>query len=216
MNKNEMKEIALWIVGSYKGGVGSSSKYLLSRIMGGEAIKPEYPNYGCEAQRCFELYKNCSFVRNNIKSLYDEKYFGIFPIWKMLFEVHYPLYEQGIENWRFCEQTSQLEAINLLNENNIKYAIENKTAIYEVDGVEYKISENTKSSEKIADKILKKENTKKLEDYCEKYQNAKSLSKEDLEAIFEIGKHRMHDYLFQNKDFGNYINVEYKKTISKI
>jgi len=171
-----------------------------------------------DCERCFQahhqlfkLYKNTPCVRDNIHLLYDEKYFGIFPIWKMLFEVHYPLYEQGIHGWKFWEQTSQLEAIKLLNENNITYVIEDKTVIYEVDGVEYKILENTKSSEKIADKILKEENTKKLEDYCEKYQNAKTLTKEDLEAIFEIGKHKMHDYIFTEGDFKDFIDRDYNE-----
>jgi hypothetical protein len=152
MNKNEMKEIALWIGESYKGGTGSSSRYLLSKIMGAEKIKPDYPSDNSDAQRCFELYKNCSFVRDNIHLLYDEKYFGIFPIWKMLFEVHYPLYEQGICNWTIWKQTSQTEAIKLLNQNNIKYTIESQAVIYKADGYEYKISENTKISESIADK----------------------------------------------------------------
>lgn len=140
MNTKQMKEVALWLQSD---NTGSSSKYLLSRIMGTEiqsGWKQSFPSDTSDAERCFKLYQSCEIVRDNIESVYNEMYLGIFPIWKKLFTVYYPVYEKtdDLPKWSLKDETCYLQTMKQLQKIGKEYTIDkNGATVYIADDNQY-------------------------------------------------------------------------------
>lgn len=205
MNTKQMKEIAIWLQGKYKYGTGSSSKYLLSRIMGAEiedGISKSFPLDGQDATRCFELYKNCEFVRNNIKTIYNEMHQGIFPIWQILFDEYYLMYEKtNTTSWGLREVTSVVNCVKLLKDNSIDFNINSDGSVtYIVGDTEYTTSKNYISRISLHHKEQLPILQKRFDLYYEVYANGGILSENNYKDIFDIASQKIPNFNYRVDD----------------
>jgi hypothetical protein len=89
----QTKEIGMWLNPSkFDNPKTKASIYILSRILKGEKqnidlnkIYDFLPGNRKDVICCFNLYDRCSYIKENIAELFQDKLFGVFPFYKILF-----------------------------------------------------------------------------------------------------------------------------------
>lgn len=185
--KKEMQEIGQWL---QNGNIGSSSRHLLSRVLGADAIdRPSFPSDRSDANRCLELYKSSTFVRDNIGIVYDETYLGIIPVWQILFDEIYPLFCNNTNwSWYLYELGTIKNLVPRLVHSNISYSFDNGVLTYIVSGIRYTVSNNSFSQQSLYDEELQVQSDNRMQKVIDEYQYTGKITEQMIDEVCAIGK----------------------------